>query len=220
MAHDTDTSNSQQNLVFLVPDDQLQTVCELAAYYHLYPADTHTLRPVHPSEFADGALRYLVDDSPGWSPDTGFPRSRLVFLPLSWTSITRRELIPILAKAGWEPTLPCTVWTVPLPATCAAYVGIIAREKHGSPIRLQLLEGLSSVVGYSFFDMSYEGDYMEIPSDDKLSDKEILEIENAEKEMNGWVLRDDQEWIRQTLIQLVTGKKHYDDLPCQLATKM
>lgn len=215
MARDTDISNSQQNLVFLVPDDQLQTVCELAAQYHLYPVDTQTLRPVYPSESADGALRYIVDDSPGWSPYIGLPRSRLVFLPLSWTGITRCELIPILAKAGWEPKLPCTVWTVPLPATCAAYVGIITREKRESPIRSQLLEGLSSVVGYNFFDMSYEGDYMEIPSDDKLSDKEILEIENAEKEMNCWVLRDDQEWIRQTLIQLIIGKKHYDDLACQ-----
>lgn len=219
MARDTDTSNSQQHLVFLVPDDQLQTVCELAAYYHLYPADTDTLLPVYPSERADRALRYLIDDPPGWSPDTGLPRRRLVFLPMSWTGITRSELIPILTKAAWEPTLPCTVWTVPLPATCAAYLGIITREKRGSPIRSQLVEGLSSALGYSFIDMSYEGDYMEIPLDDELSEKEILEIENAEKEINGWVLRDDQEWMRQTFIQLLTGKKDYYDLPSQQDTK-
>ena len=139
---------------------------------------------------------------------------------MSWAGITRDELIPISADEGSEPTLPCTVWTIPLPAACAAFVHIAIRERHGSRLRTGLIEGLGSVITYSLFDMSYEGQYMELPPNDQsLSDKEILEIENAVGEMNRWVLRNDQEWIRETLIQIVTGKKPYHDLPYQQDTK-
>lgn len=140
---------------------------------------------------------------------------------MSWAGITRDELIPISAKEGSQPTLPYTVWTVPLPAACAAFVHIATRERRGSELRAGLIEGLVSVITYSLFDMSYEGQYMELPPDDQpLSDKEKIEIENAVWEMNRWVLRDDQEWIRGTLIQMVTGKKRYHDLPYQQDIKM
>jgi hypothetical protein len=70
------------------------------------------------------------------------------------------------------------------------------------------------LIGYGLFDMSYEGDYMEFPANEEpLSDQEILEIESAVAEMNKWAFRSDEEWIREILIQIVTGKKSYDDLP-------
>lgn len=140
---------------------------------------------------------------------------------MSWAGITRDELIPISAKEGSQPTLPYTVWTVPLPAACAAFMHIATGERRGSLLRAGLIEGLGSVITHSLFDMSYEGHYMELPPDDQpLSEKEILEIENAVAEMNRWVLRNDQEWSREILIQMVTGKKRYRDLPYQQDTKM
>lgn len=62
--------------------------------------------------------------------------------------------------------------------------------------------------------MSYEGDYMEIiPNDVPLSDTEVAEIDDTESKMKKWAMRKDEEWIRDMLIQIVTGKKTYDDLP-------
>lgn len=140
---------------------------------------------------------------------------------MSWAGITRDELIPISAKECSHPTLPYTIWTVPLPAACAAFVHIATQERRGSLLRAGLIEGLCSVITESLFDMSYEGHYMELPSDDEaLSETEILEIENAVGEMNRWVLRHDQEWIRETLIQMVTGKRPYHELPYQQDTKI
>ena len=186
----------------------------------MYPTDTNALRPVYASEFSNLAVRYLIDDSTRDPPNKGPARRRLVFLPMSWAGITRDELIPISANEGSQPTLPHNVWTVPLPAACAAFVHIATCERRGSRLRAGLIEGLCSVIIYSLFDMSYEGQYLELPPNDQpLSDKENLEIENAIGEMNRWILRNDQEWIRETLIQMVTGKKRFRDLPYRQDTK-
>jgi hypothetical protein len=167
------------------------------------------------------AVRYLIDDSVYTVPNEGPPRRRLVFLPISWTGITPDELVPISVKDSSQPTLPSSVWTVPLPTACAAFVRIAAREKRGSLLRTKIIERLASVIGYGLFDMSYEGDYMEfLPNDQPLSDQEKLEIENALVEMNKWDFRKEEEWIRDILIQIVTGKKTYDDLPYQEGNKI
>ncbi len=70
------------------------------------------------------------------------------------------------------------------------------------------------MIGYSLFDMSYEGAYMEIlPNDQPLSDEERLEIEKAATEIKEWAIREDEEWIRDLLVEIITGKKTYYDLP-------
>ena len=71
------------------------------------------------------------------------------------------EVAPIVVDDGFQPALPPSAQTVPLPATCAAFARIAAREARTSPVRRGVIEQLSSVIGYSLFDMSYEGDYME-----------------------------------------------------------
>lgn len=122
---------------------------------------------------------------------------------MSWTGITRDDVVPIAAEGSYPPT-----------ATCAALVRIVARERRGSLLRTDIIEGLAGVIGYSFFDMSYEGSYMEIlPNDQPLSDQEVLEIDNAIAEMKKWAMRKNEEWIREILIQIMAGKKSYDDLP-------
>lgn len=77
------------------------------------------------------------------------------------------------------------------------------------------------MITYGLFDMSYDGDYMDIPPNEQpLSDEEKLEINNAVEEMRRWTFRTDEEWMREFLIQIVTGSKTYDDLPCREAQKM
>ncbi len=135
---------------------------------------------------------------------------------MSWAGITRDELVPIPADNSPLVTpLPAgSAWTIPLPAACAAFVRLISREERGSLRRLDIIEGLSSVIGESLFDMSYEGDYMEfLPNDQPLSDEEMVEIDNAVAEMNRWPFRKEEEWIREILIQVVRGEKIYNDIP-------
>ncbi|KAI5866476.1 hypothetical protein GGS23DRAFT_273211 [Durotheca rogersii] len=197
----------------LVPDAQLQKVQDIAAELGFSPADEDTLRSAYPCELSGLAVRYLIDDA---AHDEGPPRRRFVFLPMSWTGITRDELVPITVDDGLWPTLPSSVWTVPLPAACAAFARIAAREKHTSPIHDAVTEQLSSVIGYSLFDMSYEGDYMEfLPNDQPLSDQEKLEIEHAVMEIKSWAFREHEEWIRDVLIGIYTGKKTFSDLSNQ-----
>jgi hypothetical protein len=63
--------------------------------------------------------------------------------------------------------------------------------------------------------MSYEGDYMEFPSNDQPETKEeTLEREMAIEEINRWSWRDNELWIRDALATIVSGKARYEDLPC------
>ncbi len=73
---------------------------------------------------------------------------------------------------------------------------------------------LSGVLIYHFFDASYEGDWMEVPSiDTPLSEKETAEIESAVATAAKWKLSPEDEWVRQNLIEILTGKKDYTGLP-------
>lgn len=209
-------SNTLQSLFFLVPDNQLQKVRELAADIGLSLADEETLNRLYPSENCTSAIRYVIDDSDTTTLPTCMARRRIVFVPMSWTGITRDDLVPI-ADQGNHPTIPkllSSVQTVPLPATCAALIRIISREKRGNLARIDLIEGLSSIIGYSLFDMSQEGNYMEIlPNSQPLSEDEILEIDHGIAEIKKWAMRKGEEWMRDLLVEIVAGKKRYSDLP-------
>jgi hypothetical protein len=93
-----------------------------------------------------------------------------------------------------------------------------AREHRGSDLRHKLISDLSKVLTYGFFDMSYEGDYMEFKADDEPeTEAERLERERAVKEIQRWNWRDDEIWVGDALVAIVAGKAKYEDLPyCEL----
>ncbi|KAK0713198.1 hypothetical protein B0T26DRAFT_716747 [Lasiosphaeria miniovina] len=196
---------------FLVPDGQLQKVQDIAAELGFSPVHEDILRSIYTCELSGLAVRYLIDDA---TSDQGPPRRRLVFLPMSWAGITLDEAIPIQVDDGLQPALPPSTRTVPLPAACAAFARIAAREKRTSRVHRGILEQLSSVIGESLFDMSYEGDYMEILANDQpLSEGENLEIEQAVKVIKSWPFREDEEWIKDILVDIYTSKKTFLDFP-------
>jgi hypothetical protein len=92
------------------------------------------------------------------------------------------------------------------------------RERRDSYLRHNLISDLSKVLTYGFFDMSYEGDYMEFKANDEPeTEAEQLERERAVDEIKRWSLRDDEIWIRDALVAIVAGKAKYEDLPyCEL----
>ncbi|KAL7625831.1 hypothetical protein AAE478_005054 [Parahypoxylon ruwenzoriense] len=198
------------DLFFLVPDDQLPTAIKLAADFGYHAADRDTLPPKYTSEESSCGVRYVIRD-PGQIRYNMNPKNRLVLLPLSWTGISRCEATRLCAS---DNDLPCTVYTVPVSAACSAFIRIASREKRGSKLRGNIIGELACVIAYRYFDMSYEGDYEEIPPDDQpWSEKEVLGMKNAVEELEGWEMKEGEEWIKQELIQAMTGKKSYDDLP-------
>lgn len=142
---------------------------------------------------------------------------KFILVPISWTGIQQKELVAINS-----PTLPCPFWTVRIPAFCAAYLRIIMQEHTGSTVRLMANADLASVIGYSMFDMSYEGDYMPTPEDlehldaaekERMAEKDALEMRNALSSIKQWQFTEETEWARDTMLQLVSGEVSYDDLP-------
>ncbi|PNY22836.1 Uncharacterized protein TCAP_07056 [Tolypocladium capitatum] len=123
---------SDGDLFFLVSDDQLEIARDIGTDLGFYPANEQQIRPAYTSAFCGLGFRYWIDDDEPLN--SSFRRRRLVVLPLSWTGITRNELAP-LSDTG----LPCTVWTVPFPVACAAFLRLAARERRGSPLRRSLL---------------------------------------------------------------------------------
>ncbi|KAK1834439.1 hypothetical protein QBC39DRAFT_252546 [Podospora conica] len=213
------------SLFLLVPDDQLPQVRSLAADIGLFPANESTLKSAYACEQDPLALRFLVEEQT--SPEQWCLRRRLVFAPFSWAGLRPSDAVPItsattkvhhnsIALQHHIVTLPPFVKTVPLSVACAALVRIMARSSYGSSLRINTIESLGSVIGYALIDMSYEGDYMEIVGNEvPLSDAEKKEIEDAVGVMEGWAMREGEEWIRSDLIAIMRGEKRYNDLPGQ-----
>ncbi|KAI0842808.1 hypothetical protein F5Y06DRAFT_291804 [Hypoxylon sp. FL0890] len=201
----------QDDLFFLVPDDQLHTVEKLAADFGYHAADRESLRPKYPSEECNRSLRYVIPDSDkGKSRYNINPLHRVVLVPLSWTGISRDEAVLLDASAY---NLPCTIYTVPVSVACTAFVRILSHEKRRGTLRMNILDSLCGVIAYHYFDMSQEGDYLEIPPDDQpWSEKEVLEMNNAVNSLKGWEMKEGEEWIRSDLIKAMTGAMSYDGL--------
>ncbi|XXH05682.1 Transcription initiation factor TFIID subunit 2 [Hypoxylon texense] len=194
------------DLIFLVPDEQLDTVEKLAADIGYHGADHEMLPPVYPSEECNRSLRYRIQRP-------GKTCSRVVLLPLSWTGVSPDEVVRVSAA---ENDLPCSVSTLPVSVACTAFVRIASREERGSKVRNGAIASLCHVIAYHFFDTSYEGDYYEIPPDDQpLSEKEVLEMANAVDNLKGWEMREGEEWIRSGIIKAMTGATSYHALPCK-----
>jgi len=184
-----------------------------------FPANENVLTYHYPCEWCPLALRFPLDDS------TMRKRSlsrRLVFAPFSWAGITPSDAIPItsatrkvhhsnIALQHRIINIPPYVQTVPLSVACAALVRIVARSSHGSTLRMETIESLSSVIGYALIDMSYEGDYMEIVGNEVPLNEMEKEIEDAVEVMEGWEMRKGEEWIRRELIANMRGEKDYRD---------
>ncbi|CAJ0553224.1 Ff.00g117360.m01.CDS01 [Fusarium sp. VM40] len=186
------------DFIFLVPDDQIQDAFDIAKANGLLDSDQP---PNYISEHTNMCFRFAF----------GTPSSRLILLPLSWPGIKMEELIAVE-----NTNLPCSIWTIPIPAFCAAYLRMIMQEGPESIIRIIATADLSGVVGYSLFDMSYEGSYMPAPGDDDYvedEEKDALELEKAIDTMKKWNFIESTEWARDIMLQLVSGKLLYDSLP-------
>ncbi|RBR00456.1 hypothetical protein FVER53590_30326 [Fusarium verticillioides] len=193
----------EADLLFLIPDEQIKNARHIT--------ETAGLRkdngpPSYMAEHVQKSCRYVYGES----------RHKFVLVPISWTGIQQKELVAVKS-----PTLPCPLWTVPVPAFCAAYLRILMQGDVGSTIRFMAKADLASVLGYSMFDMSYEGDYMLTPEDledldaaekKKMAEKDALEMENALSSITRWQFTEETEWARQMVLNLVSGKLSYDDL--------
>jgi hypothetical protein len=132
---------------------------------------------------------------------------------MSWTGLNPDELYPI-PMTGATPPSPCKALTVHRAAACAAFVRMAAREQRGSYLREKLISDLSKVLTYGLFDMTYEGDCMELKADDEPdTEAERLEREGAVDEIKRWSWRDDELWIGDALVAIVSGRAKYEDLP-------
>ncbi|KAF5642518.1 uncharacterized protein FTJAE_3675 [Fusarium tjaetaba] len=194
----------QSDLLFLVPDEQINDARHIASACGLRD-DNKPLS--YMAEYAEKSYRYVYGES----------SHKFILVPISWTSIQQKELVAVDLA-----TLPCSLWTVHVPAFCAAYLRIIMRENAGSTVRSIAKADLASVIGYSMFDMSYEGDYMPTPEDlehldaaekEKMAENDALEMANALSSIKQWEFTEEAEWARDMMLQLVSGKLSYDDLP-------
>ncbi|KAF5586360.1 hypothetical protein FPCIR_7970 [Fusarium pseudocircinatum] len=195
---------SKSDLLFLIPDEQMKAARQVVETNRLRDND----RPSsYLAEHARKGFRYVFGES----------NHTFILVPISWTGIQQKELVPVDSA-----TLPCPLWTVPTPALCAAYLRILTQEETGTMVRAMGNADLSGIVAYSMFDMSYEGDYMPTPEDlehlgaaekERMAEKDALAMENALSSIKQWKFTEETEWARDVMLQLVSGKLSYDDLP-------
>jgi hypothetical protein len=186
---------------------------KLAAYkLKLQLAAPNEFCQAYLSEYAGEGRHYVY----------GSPKSRFILFPLSYTGITRDEIEPASTSGHYLSPIPCPIMTVPLPAFYTTSLRIITKERIGSRVRMIAITDLSSVIAYSMFDISYEGDYLVLPEDKiDVDDKErkrdneklTLETENALTSIRGWRFQNSDEWAREMLIRLVSRTLRYEDLP-------
>jgi hypothetical protein len=190
----------------LVPDEQINDAKHIAVAFGLRDDNKP---PSYMTEHAQKSYRYIYGES----------SHKFILVPISWAGIQQKELVAVDLA-----TLPCPLLTVPVPAFCAAYLRIIMRENAGSTVRSIAKADLASVIGYSMFDMSYEGDYIPTPEDlehldavekKKMAENDALEMENALSSIRQWQFMEETEWARDMMLQLVSGKLPYDDLPAK-----
>jgi len=194
------------SLFFLIPDGQLELACTMARGAELLPVDEFALQPVFLSEYSSQAARFTSEDTI-LNPKHGMRSPRLVLVPMSYTGLTMEDVVPISDRS----TL--ANYTVPLPAACAALIRLVIKERQSACLREGYLDQLAGVIGYSLFNMNYEGDYLDIPGNDvPLSSEEIVEIDNAVRQIRGWEFRQGEEWMRDLLVCIISGEAKYEDI--------
>lgn len=199
---------------------------DVAASMGVYPADKKQMALAYPCEHAPVALRYFIPQAEG-SLRVG-PDQRLVFIPLSWSGLHLDEVFtldsgapeiqfkPRTPKLTGPYKLPGFVYTVPIATTIATMIRIVSRTPEHGPIREGICVDWAGVVAYCLFDMSYEGDYMDLPTDDvPWTPEELEDMRLAVEKIKGWTFRKEEEWMRTLLLQLIAAEKRYEDLPWQ-----
>ncbi|KAK2590065.1 hypothetical protein QQS21_012253 [Conoideocrella luteorostrata] len=193
------------DLIFLLPDEQLHLADDICVALGFSAVDNEHLKPRYAVEHSGVALRYILE------PRKYDPDRRLILLPMSWPGITRDELLRVTTENSH---LLCPLWTVLFSATCIALVRLVVRESRNMKIRNRMIADISGLIAYRFCDMTYDGDYETFPDDDEpLSEKEIMEINNAVQSVKGWDVKSEDEWIKRELMSIIAGKSRYEDLP-------
>ncbi|KAF5551291.1 hypothetical protein FMEXI_3409 [Fusarium mexicanum] len=184
---------SKANILFLIPDEQIRAARHIVEANGLQGNDRP---PSYMAEHAGEGFRYVFGES----------SHKFILVPISWTGIQQKELVPVDSA-----TLPCPLWTVPMPALCAAYLRILIRADIPTLVRAMANADLSGIIAYSLFDMSYEGDYMPTPEDlehldaaekERMAEKDALEMENALSSIKQWQFTEETEWARDIMLQL------------------
>lgn len=191
----------------MIPDDQLNTAVSLAADLDFHPASS--LRPKYTPEYSNDAIRYIIDERKYRGSMNINPAQRLILLPFSWAAISLSDIVRVPDEAN-----NLGLYTVPFVTTCTALVRIICREMCGSSLRFSAIQELCSLLTFRYFDMSYEGDWMEFPANDEpFTDKEQEELNNAVAQIENWDLHQDDIWIKESLVRILKGEMTYHQLP-------
>ncbi|KAF5635917.1 hypothetical protein F52700_5230 [Fusarium sp. NRRL 52700] len=194
-------------LLFLVPDEQIEAARQIIEENGLQDNDRP---PGYLAEHARKGFRYVFGES----------SHKFILVPISWTGIQRKELVPVDSAA-----LPCPLWTVPMPAVCAAYLRILMQADIGIMVRAMANADLSGIIAYSMFDMSYEGDYMPTPEDlehldavekQRMAEKDALEMENALSSIKQWQFTEEAEWARDMMLHQYIAPLNMTPLPTKL----
>ncbi len=166
--------------------------------------DHAALPPVFLSEYIPVAVRFADADTPlrrGHFSEA----PRLVLLPMSYTGLTMDDVVPLPDAS--------TNYTVPLPAACAALIRVAIKQRHLLHLRSGYICHLAGLIGYNLFDMSYDGDYSDIPGNDvPLSSAELAEIDEAVRRIRSWRFRPSEQWMQELLVRVVTMKAKYEDI--------
>jgi len=179
-------ANPVQYHTYLVPDCELDRVRANAEVLGL---NVTTKMPHHIAPSKGGlALGSQADDK----------LDRTYVFPLLWSGITLDETSAI-------PGSPSNIRTLPLSTFTIASVRILRRDYRDLYLKNDIYCDITDAVVYNLFDMSYEGDVMEIPDNDvPLSKDEVREIEQASATIRGWKLERGDEWIKEAVIDLIT----------------
>lgn len=159
------------------------------------------------------AKRFSLDDAVSRDSDCWPPRPWLILVPLSWTGISVEDTEPLPADDlpfQIKLSRPLRIRTVPLHITCAAFVRILSAEPKDWPGRWRILSDLTAIIGYNFFDMTYEGHYAEY---EKVTEKDVEEMQAAVSAINSWEYPARDYWIKDAILKAMTGEIGYPELP-------
>jgi hypothetical protein len=187
-----------------VSDNRLDDACAVACRAGLLPLDEATLPPVFLSEYVPEAARFADAEAP-LKQGHFSERPRLGLLPMSYAGLTMDDVVRVPGASNY--------YTVPLPAACAALIRVAMKQRHLLHLRADYISDIAGLIGYNLFDMSYEGDYLDIPGNEvPLSSAELAEIDEAVRQIRSWRFRPSEQWMQDLLVRVVTMKADYEEI--------
>lgn len=113
---------------------------------------------------------------------------------------------------GHSGAMPVFVFTTQPAPLAACIVRLLGRSRSTDAMTCHLRYELATLIAYTLFDMSYEGDYMVL---DEPSPEESERVINGGLDLfrkwEGW--RDDEIWIPDALEAIIQGTGKYECLP-------